>query len=307
MVGYGSVETGNGSVAGAIGSLRYMVVNDASYTGYNYTSLLTNPLQPSTSPFRTRSDVKVWWRNGASGNLGGAISKGDLGPPYQGAQTDKIGPEFGFGQILGDFYAGANEDVLIIKCAWGGRDLAEKFRPPSAVAKRGGVVGPFYNAIIEQTREVLNNLATQFPTWSGRGYEIVGFAWHQGYNDRLSTAFSNEYKYNLPDLISDVRNVFNKPNMPFAIATAGMATGVGGTGGAVEASPYPNYTAVEKAQLWVSGVAQPANVLSTDTRPFWRDSAVSPSAQGHHWNWSAESYFLIGKSLGDNMVDLLTP
>ena len=300
MVGYGSVETGNGSVAGAIGSLRYMAVNDASYPDYNYASLLTNPSN-TASPFRTRSDVKVWWRNGASGNLGGAISKGDLGPPYQGAQTDKIGPEFAFGHILGDHYAGANEDVLIIKCAWGGRDLAEKFRPPSAVAKRGGVVGTFYNAIIEQTREVLNNLDTQFPEWSGRGYEIVGFAWHQGYNDRLSTAFSAEYKDNLPDLISDVRNVFNKPNMPFAIATAGMAIG------AAEAPPYTGYSAVEKAQLWVSGVAQPANVLSTDTRPFWRDAAVSPASQGHHWNWSAESYFLIGKSLGDHMVDLLTP
>jgi alpha-galactosidase len=299
MVGYGSVETGNGSVAGAIGSLRYLAVNDASYPDYNYASLLTNPLQPATSPFRTRSDVKVWWRNGASGNLGGAISKGDLGPPCQGAQTDKIGPEFAFGHILGDHYA--DKDVLIIKCAWGGRDLAEKFRPPSAVAKRGGGVGPFYNAIIEQTREVLNNLGTEFPAWSGRGYEIVGFAWHQGYNDRLSTAFSNEYKYNLPDLISDVRNVFNKPNMPFAIATAGMAIG------AAEAPPYTGYSAVEKAQLWVAGVAQPANVLSTDTRPFWRDAAVSPASQSHHWNWSAESYFLIGKSLGDHMVDLLTP
>ncbi len=64
-----------------------------------------------------------------------------------------------------------------------------------------------------------------------------------------------------------------------------------------------------KAQLWVAGVAQPANVLSTDPRPFWRLPAESPatSGQGFHWNWNAETLFLIGKSMGDDMVDLLTP
>jgi alpha-galactosidase len=66
---------------------------------------------------------------------------------------------------------------------------------------------------------------------------------------------------------------------------------------------------VEKAQLWVAGVPKPANVLSSDTRPFWRAAANSPatSGQGFHWNHNAESYFLIGKALGDDMVDLLTP
>jgi len=300
MVGYGNVETG-ATGAGTIGSMRYLAVNDASFPDYNYASLLTNPAQPTTSPFRNRSDVKVWWRVGANGNLGGAIGKGDLGPPYRGGATDKIGPEFGFGQVIGDFYA--SDDVLIIKCAWGGRDLAEKFRPPSAVAKRGGRVGEFFNATIEQTREVLNNLGTQFPEWSGRGYQIVGFGWHQGYNDRISTAFSAEYKDNLPDFISDVRAVFNKPNLPFVIGTTGMDAGPAAP------PPYTGYSAVEKAQLWVAGVAQPANVLSSDTRPFWRAPAVSPatSGQGFHWNHNAESLFLIGKALGDDMVNLLTP
>ena len=91
--------------------------------------------------------------------------------------------------------------------------------------------------------------------------------------------------------------------MPFVIASTGMATG------APEPPPYTGYSAVERAQLWVAGVAQPANVLSTDTRPFWRDPLQSPatSGQGFHWNHNAETLFLIGKSLGDNMVDLLTP
>ena len=309
MVGYGSVETGNGNVAGAIGSLRYMAATVGSNSDYNYASLLdaADPSPPATRAFRTRADVKVWWRDpGNNGTLGGAIRKGDLGFPYQGGPTDgsRIGPEFAFGHVIGDFYAADNvpDDILIIKTAWGGRDLVRDFRPPSAVARVPGTqVGTFYNAIIEQSREVLNNLGSQFPAWSGRGYQIVGFAWHQGYNDRISTAASTEYKNNLPDLINDLRTVFNKPNLPFVIASTGMATGAPG--------PFGTYTAVEQAQLWVaaSQPAKPANVLNTDTRPFWRAATASPLDQGHHWNHNAESYFLIGKSLGDNMLDLLTP
>ena len=297
MVGYGKTESGNGNVHGAIGSLRYQVLNNASFPEFDYSSLVVDS-GDANSDFKSRSDVKVWYRNGKSGNLGGRILKGDLGPPFFGGNGIYIGPEYAFGQIIGDFYA--TDDVLIIKCAWGGRDLAEKFRPPTAVADRGGRVGDYYNAIIDYSREVLNDLDHQFPEWAGQGYEIVGFGWHQGFNDRISTTFSAEYKDNLPDLIEDVREVFNKPSLPFVIASTGMG------GNPVESSPYSGYTDVEKAQLWVAGVAQPANVLSADTRPFWRDATVSPSSADYHWNHNAESYFLIGKSLADNMVNLLS-
>jgi len=59
--------------------------------------------------------VKVWWKDGGA-NLGGNVRKGDLGPPFKGSDTGKFGPEFAFGQVLGDFYPSNN--VLIIKCAW---------------------------------------------------------------------------------------------------------------------------------------------------------------------------------------------
>ena len=51
-------------------------------------------------------------------------------------------------------------------------------------------------------------------------------------------------------------------------------------------------------------------VVDMAARPFWRDPADSPVTsgnQGFHWNWNAETLFLIGKSMGDNMVNLLTP
>ena len=221
MVGYGHSDLGAGNVAGAIGTLRYLANNNATYPEYDYTSLLVDPLQPATSAWKTRSDVKVWWKNGASGNLDGPVGKGDLGPPFQGSNSAWFGPEYAFGQVIGDHYA--TDDVLIIKAAWGGHTLAGNFRSPSAVAARGGVVGSSYQEIFNDARQVLSNLGTEFPEWSGRGYQIVGFAWHQGTSDKAPTTVADEYKFNLPDLISDVRAEFGKPNLPFAIATTGMS------------------------------------------------------------------------------------
>jgi alpha-galactosidase len=300
MVGYGHSELGKNNVAGAIGSLRYLAVNDATYPEYNYASLLVDPGQPATSAWKTRSDVKVWWTNGASGNLDGPVSKGDLGPPFQGSNSAWFGPEYAFGQVIGDHYA--TDDVLIIKAAWGGHTLVGNFRPPSAVAARGGVVGASYHEIFNDAREVLLNLDNVFPEWAGKGYQIVGFAWHQGTSDKAPDGVAEEYKFNLSDLIGDVRAEFGKPDLPFVIASAGMQQE-----GLVEPFPYSGYTKVERAQLWVYPESpKPAGVLSEDTRGFHEAAANSPIDQSFHWNHNARSYFRVGLSLGNNMKTLLT-
>jgi hypothetical protein len=152
MVGYGKTEEGGNpgwkkgadkstpkEIKGGVGCLRYMAIHKDKHPEYDYASLLVDPSKPETSPWKTRKDVKVWWRNGHSGKLGGEIRKGDLGPPFQGGSPSWFGPEFGFGQVIGDFYK--NDDVLLIKTAWGGHSLNGNFRSPTMVAKRGGEVG----------------------------------------------------------------------------------------------------------------------------------------------------------------------
>ena len=300
MVGYGHSETGNGGVAGAIGSLRHLAVNDAIYPDYNYASLLVNPADPAGSAWRTRGDVKVWWRDGGT-ELGGAVRKGDLGPPFLGIDVNRYGPEYGFGQILGDHYA--EDDVLIIKAAWGGKSLAVDFRPPSAVTRvPGTAVGSFYRGIFDNVRDVLANLGNEFPQWSGTGYQIIGFGWHQGWNDRVNQAYNDEYEANMKDFISDVRTELGNSTLPFVIATTGMT-------GPTET--HPRALSLMNAQLAMQDFtkypAHEGNVAVVDTRNFWRDAAVSPVDQGFHWNQNGETYFLIGKSMGDRMVDLLTP
>jgi hypothetical protein len=46
-------------------------------------------------------------------------------------------------------------------------------------------------------------------------------------------------------------------------------------------------------------------VKTTDTRPFWREAAVSPSSLGYHWNHNGESEYLNGKAMGEKMAEML--
>ena len=288
MVGRGSVEIGHGRVAGAIGSLRHMAVTDPD----NYARLLENKASPADSPWRSRDDVMVW-RN-SSDDFGGAkIRKNQLSADWNGSS---YGPEFGFGWQVGE---AIDEPVLLIKTAWGGKSLFYDFRPPSAAAKRGGEVGHYYLLMMENFREVLHHLDTEFPEWAGRGYQIAGFGWHQGWSD-ASPVPAAEYEANMTDLINDLRAELGQPKLPVAIA----ATGHGGS------SQGEWFAAVLKTQL---GLADPkrnpafaGTVFTADTRPFWREPAVSPNRDGSHWHGNGESFFLIGQSLGDGMIQLLS-
>lgn len=49
------------------------------------------------------------------------------------------------------------------------------------------------------------------------------------------------------------------------------------------------------------------NVLSVDTRDFWRNAEESPADQDYHYNRNAETYMLVGDALGCGMVHLLKP
>jgi alpha-galactosidase len=291
MVGRGSVEKGVGNVNGAIGSLRYQAVNDT----INYGHLLADIAQPATSAWAFRSDVKLFWNKADIGGVA-TITKGNLGPQVQ--TNTSFGPEYGFGWAVGDHHT---QPVLLIKACWGGKSLYYDFRSPRAVAARGGEIGGYYLELIEQVRECLDSFATNFPEWNGLGYQIAGFGWHQGWNDILSASSANEYEANLVDLIHDLRAEFGQANLPVSIG----ATGQGGSpSGTIQ-------TTVINAQL---AVANPAlhpefagTVFTRDTRPFWRASTVSPANDVSHWNNNGETFFLIGDSMGDGMVDLLAP
>ena len=246
---------------GGAGTLRYLAVHDSEYPEFEYSSLLVDPKQPATSEWKTRSNVKLWWRNGANAQYGGPIFKGDLGPLTSNGRW--FGPEFGFGQIIGDYYK--NDDVLLIKPSWGGHNLVSQFRSPNAVAKRGGAIGPSYIEMFENAREVLFQPWQRVSRMEGPGLSDRWLCLASGHQrQELRTRSPRNTNTTCPTSSApSARNSAN-PSLPFVIATTGMGYDTG-----TSPPPYENYHAVEKAQLWVAGVEKPANVLTDDTRGYF--------------------------------------
>jgi alpha-galactosidase len=214
--------------------------------------------------------------------------KGKLTAGY-GANDDRIGPELGFGTVVGDAF---DEPVLLIKFAWGGKSLGKDFRPPSS----GGEVGPYYKQIIDRTRAVLRDLKAEFPEFGDRGYELAGFGWHQGWNDRVNQAYNDEYEKNLANFIHDIRKDLGAKDLPFVIAETGMSG---------KEEKHPRALSLMKAQAAVSGYPEfKGNVAFVGTRAFWRDKDASPTGQAYHWNTNAETYYLIGEAMGNAMKKL---
>ena len=193
MEGAGRVE-GDPKRNGGKGSLSHLAANSAEHKN----------LKDKDGKWVARDDVSIWY-------LG---RKGKLAPGF-GAKKSLIGPELGFGHVIGDAF---DEPVLIIKTAWGGKSLQKDFRPPSS----GGEVGPFYTEMLKHVRDVLDDLQNLFPDIAGDGYEIAGFAWHQGWNDGCSMPACLEYGENLANLIRDVRKDLGVEKLPFVIADSGF-------------------------------------------------------------------------------------
>ena len=202
-----------------------------------------------------------------------------------------FGPELQFGHVVGDHFS---NQVLLIKTAWGGKDLYKDFRPPSS----GGEVGPYYVKMLAEIRTALANLKTDFPKYDGRGYELAGFVWYQGWNDALDRVHAiPEYEQNLANLINDVRKDLKTPKLPCVIGEL--------TGAWVKAPP--EFEAIRKAQAAVATRKEfKGTVLFAETRDFVRNAEDSPNpGHGHHEFGNAETYFLIGDALGKGMISLL--
>lgn len=201
-----------------------------------------------------------------------------------------FGPELQFGHLVGDHF---DQQVLLIKTAWGGKSLYRDFRPPSS----GGEVGPYYTKMIDQIREAVGRLKSDFPGYDGGGYELAGFVWYHGWNDGVDPQTAvPQYEQNLANLIGDLRNDLGTPDLPVVIGEL--------TGPWVDAPG--EWATLRKAQAAVA--TRPEFVDSVrfvETRDFVRNSEDSPNpGHGHHEFGNAETYFLVGDALAKGMLAL---
>ena len=139
-----------------------------------------------------------------------------LSPGFGGNNAlSTFGPELAMGIRLARNLA---SPVFLFKSATGGTTLAEDWRPPNAVAARGGTVGVHYANTIDLFRSFLDGLDDDLAR-DGRlvrynnapGYEVAAFVWFQGWNEKFNNG-EGEYAQNIVDLVHDVRA--SDPRMP---------------------------------------------------------------------------------------------
>ncbi|NNC87503.1 MAG: hypothetical protein HKN82_03465 [Akkermansiaceae bacterium] len=140
----------------------------------------------------------------------------------QGANSSRLGPELGFGHVMGWFH---DEPVLLLKSSQGNRSLGWDFLPPGsgqytvsgttyagygdspASWPEGTTPTPanwcaglqYDQCFLDEAdmsplaidngapgtnvTDVLDNFASEYPEWADQGFEIAGFVWWQGHKD----------------------------------------------------------------------------------------------------------------------------
>lgn len=250
-------------------------------------------LRDAEGKWTVRSDVWCRYRREHGPLLAGPLS---MGFSVYG-DSHHFGPELQFGHVVGDHF---ENQVLLIKTAWGGKSLYQDFRPPSA----GGTVGPYYTKMIAEIREALAQVNTDFPRdgvdpKDAPNYELAGLVWYQGWNDGVDPKNAiPQYEENLVHLIRDVRKELASPELPVVIGEL--------TGPWVEAPP--SWRELREAQAKAAKRDEwKGTVLFVPTHEFVRKPEDSPNpTHGHHEFGNAETYFRVGDALGKGMVQLLS-
>ncbi|MEM7456823.1 MAG: sialate O-acetylesterase [Planctomycetota bacterium] len=243
-----------------------------------------------------------------------------------------IGPELDFGMTVGDHY---EQQVMIIKPAWGGRSLYKDFRSPSMGAPDDAIVasqlenrqsrnpeanrqeildeyGSSYREMISEVKGTLENIEEYFPGYEGQGYELRGFVWFQGWNDMVNADFSAAYEQNMPCFIRDVREELGVENLPFVIGQLG----VGGTSDTNEGK-----AAFKAAQIACAELEEfDGNVGVVLTDQYWDEVAQEVFSRGwrenleewntvgsdrpYHYLGSAMCYSDIGRAFAERILEL---
>ncbi len=255
--------------------------------------------------------------------------KGGLSIGY--GSPGRTGAELEFGNAMGNYY---DEPVLLIKAAWGGHSLYQKFRSPSAgmpseeklqaalksaqdrtkkdnekhkrnkpLPTMEDIKAPYgisYRNMMAEVKDVQENYATLFPELKGRKLELAGFFWFQGFNDQFGEDAPKEYAKNMELFIKDVRKDLNAPKLPVVIAAIGTNMSKEAKGGCL---------AVRTAQLAMNDVPE----FKGNVKAFRTDVLVDKAAeklivgwQNHVEEWkkvgSERPYHYLGSAIWYNRI-----
>lgn len=302
----------------ALRTLEYLIYNEETAKDYQQ-------WKDRDGRWYERSDVWIWTVNGER--------YGKLKPGY-GANEMKMGPELGFGWVMGERL---DEQVLLIKTCWGGRSVKKDFLPPSAklppeeelkaqlerAKKRKPETtmeeikagyGKAYRDTIALTKEVLAHMKEYFPKYDEkRGYELAGMVFFQGWNDMVDHSQRAEkyatYTKRLAMMIKDFRKDLKAPNLPVVIGELGA----GGTRGDFQAAQAAaaelpefqgNVKLAKTVEFWEPDVEEMVT-KGVWRGPDWVKFYNVGSERGYHYLGSARIYYKMGLAFGEAMCDLL--
>jgi len=231
--------------------------------------------------------------------------------PGFGASTSTgsmFGVELSMGVCLGN---AMQTPVLLFKSDHGGTTLGNDWRPPSAVAARGGVVGLEYTNTVNNLKALLNSFDADLADDgklnaynNATGYEVCGLVWIQGWNEMYNdggytaTQLQAEYAANLVDFVHDIRNCDPRVASDLA-AIIPESTDQNATLNAARIS------AVAALNAQTPGSAlyfNTDNMIGTN----WgnnEDGQPFSTSWGYHYNARAENYLEIGWRIGTAIVD----
>ena len=230
--GYGYTYDGNGGIEENVTSIEFLLDDHPQAAAYRGALLAegAHTFLPhlDTSWTSPRSDVWAVAYNSNSGESQQIASlqvANPTGQPLNGYPTGvqplspgfgidifhaaSFGPELGLGQQLG---RNLDDPVLIFKSSHGGTSLAEDWRSPLAVDRRGGTQGTSFSNTVTNIRQTLDALDADLADDgilnaynNATTYEVAGLVWLQGWNDHLEESFAVEYQENLIDLVQSIR------------------------------------------------------------------------------------------------------
>lgn len=140
--------------------------------------------------------------------------RNDPDPRLRGFEPS-FGPEVSFGKAVST--ALPDEDIYIIKHAWGATSLASGWDPVAGIKSgvmtgNNGTPGLQYNLFTGTVSAALKSLDD-----AGTQYEVAGMLWLQGESDAIHAASDKAYEANLTAFIAKVRENYGN-DLPFIIA-----------------------------------------------------------------------------------------
>ncbi len=240
------------------------------------------------------------------------------GSQWLGVASGKIGPELGFGHVVGNEI---DDPVLVLKTSQGNRSLGWDFLPPGSESYEqdgkiyagykespeswdkgtepkpiGWYAGKQYDDCFVAAHEVLDNFDEQFPHWKGRGFEIVGFVWWQGDKDRYNAVHAGRYEKNLVHLIETLRTEFKAPKAKFVVATLGQTA---------KDNSDVNEKLILDAQLAVDGKSGKYPEFKGNVSTVYTHPLSQGGASNSHYNGNAQTYMDVGLAMGEAMMKML--